>query len=201
MGFLARRSLGGTMKRIVVLVIAVGMSGGLSSMTPAFGQAQKEASPIYGVKIPAGYPDWKLISVARVGPPVNDLRVKLGNDLAIKAYRANKVPFPDGAIIARLAWNQAMSEENNKVFAAFARQQGLTEEQVQNVLAGSIVAGSLRDVQFMVKNSKKYASTGGWGFGEFKDGKPTGEDVHKTCFACHEPGKDRDFVFTRYAPR
>src|SRR5215470_14096723 len=134
---------GGIMKQIAVLIISAGMLAG-PAMTPVFGQPQNEASPIYGVKIPAGYSDWKLISVARVGPPVNDLRVKLGNDLAIEAYRANKLPFPDGAIIARLAWNQAMSEENNKVFAVFARQQGLTEEQIAAVLAGSIVAGSLR---------------------------------------------------------
>ena len=40
----------------------------------------------------------------------------------------------------------------------------------------------------------------GWGFGEFKDGKPTGEAVHKTCFACHEQSKERDFIFTRYSP-
>src|SRR5262245_56227272 len=190
------------MKHSLFLAIAMAvLAGGVVSITSVPGHSQNEASPIYGVKIPAGYRDYKLISVARVGPPVNDLRVKLGNDLAIKAYRTNKLPFPDGDGIARLAWNQAMSEDNNKVFAAFARQQGLTEEQIHNVLAGSIVAGTLINVQFMVKNSKKYAATGGWGFGEFKDGKPTGEAVHKTCFGCHEPGKDRDFVFTRYAPQ
>jgi hypothetical protein len=52
----------------------------------------------------------------------------------------------------------------------------------------------------MVKDSKKYASTGGWGFAQFNDGKPADEALHKTCFSCHEPAKDRDFVFTRYAP-
>lgn len=56
-----------------------------------------------GIKIPKGYRDWKVISVAQVGPPVNDLRIKLGNDKAIKAYSDSKLPFPDGAIIARLA--------------------------------------------------------------------------------------------------
>jgi Cytochrome P460 len=52
----------------------------------------------------------------------------------------------------------------------------------------------------MVKDSSKYASTGGWGFAQFKDGKPAGKAVHKTCFPCHEPIKARDFVFTNYAP-
>jgi len=54
-------------------------------------------------------------------------------------------------------------------------------------------------VQFMVTDSKKYASASGWAFAQFDDGKPAGEAVHKTCFACHGPAKDRDFVFTRYS--
>jgi hypothetical protein len=52
----------------------------------------------------------------------------------------------------------------------------------------------------MVKDSKKYASTGGWGFADFKDGKPQGKALHEACFPCHEPAKDHDFVFARYAP-
>ena len=65
----------------------------------------------------------------------------------------------------------------------------------------SSVAGSPKNgVQFMVKDSRKYASTGGWGFAQFNDGKPADEAVHNTCFTCHEAVKARDFVFTRYAP-
>ncbi len=52
----------------------------------------------------------------------------------------------------------------------------------------------------MVKDSKKYAATGGWGFADFKNGKPGDEELHKTCFPCHQPAADRDFVFARYAP-
>jgi len=52
----------------------------------------------------------------------------------------------------------------------------------------------------MVKDSGKYAATGGWGFAQFDDGKPAGEAVHNTCFACHQVVKARDFVFNRYAP-
>jgi hypothetical protein len=55
-------------------------------------------------------------------------------------------------------------------------------------------------MQVMVKDSKKYAATGGWGFGDFEDGRPGSEELHKTCFSCHEPAKDHDFVFTHYAP-
>jgi Cytochrome P460 len=54
-------------------------------------------------------------------------------------------------------------------------------------------------MQVMVKDSKKYAATDGWGFADIKDGKPGDEALHKTCFT-HEPAKDRDFVFTRYTP-
>ena len=52
----------------------------------------------------------------------------------------------------------------------------------------------------MVKDSKKYAATGGWGFADFTGGKAGGKPLHETCFPCHTPAKDRDYVFTRYAP-
>ena len=65
----------------------------------------------------------------------------------------------------------------------------------------SFVAGHPKNgVQFMVKDSKKYASTGGWGYGQFDDGKPASDEVMKACFPCHEFIKARDFVFTRYSP-
>jgi hypothetical protein len=70
-------------------------------------------------------------------------------------------------------------------------------------LTGLVIclAGSATNVQFMVKDSKKYAATGGWGFAQFKDGKPNADAVLlKTCFPCHEPIKARDYVFTHYAP-
>jgi len=176
------------MKRISFLLLAVATLAGIAAyMAQASGQSDGEAAPIFGIKIPRGYRDWKLISVAHEEGNLNDLRAILGNDVAIKAYREGKSPFPDGAIIARLAWSYVPSEENNK---AFGRPQ-------------SFVPGPAPDwyLQFMVKDSKKYAATGGWGFAQFnKDGKPADEAKHKTCFPCHEPAKDRDFVFTRYAP-
>src|SRR5262245_21033796 len=90
----------------VVAVITAGVP--LSRATD-----QETVAPIYGIKIPTGYRNWALISVASVGGPVNDMRAKLGNDVAIRAYREQKTLFPDGTIIARLAWKQATSEENN----------------------------------------------------------------------------------------
>ncbi len=148
------------------------------------GGADDESSPFFGIEIPPGYRDWRLISVAHEAGDLNDLRALLGNDVAIRAYREGKLPFPDGAIIARLAWDYAPSEENNKVFGR----------------AQSFVSGSATNVQFMVKDSKKYAATGGWGFAQFQDGKPAGEALLKTCFPCHVPAKAHDYVFTRYAP-
>ena len=63
------------------------------------------------------------------------------------------------------------------------------------------VPGQATTVQVMVKDSRRYASTGGWGFGRFINGQPADLAQHQTCFACHAARvKDRDYVFTRYAP-
>jgi hypothetical protein len=174
------------MRRIVfVLVAVVALAGVVVYMAPASGQADGEAAPIFGVKIPPGYRDWRLISVAHEEGNHNDLRAILGNDVAIKASREGKLPFPDGTIIARLAWSYLPLEESEKAFG-----------RLQSFVAGPPKNG----VQFMVKDSRKYASTGGWGFAHFDDGKPADEAMHNTCFSCHETVKARDFVFTHYAP-
>ncbi len=173
------------LKEILYLLGAVAaLTGVVVYMAHAAGNANGEAAPLFGVKIPPGYRDWRLISVAHEGGKLNDLRAILGNDVAIEALREGKLPFPDGAIIARLAWSYVPSEENNKVFGS----------------AQSFVAGPPTNVQFMVKDSKKYSATGGWGFAQFKDGKPADETLLKTCFPCHVPIESRDFVFTHYSP-
>lgn len=154
-------------------------------------QAGGNASPIYGVTIPAGYRDWRLISVRQLtGVKLKQLRAQLGNDIAIEALREGKLPFPDGAIIAALHWNEVSADADNQVLASGFPGAGLE----------SSFAGSAVNVQFMVKDSKKYAATGGWGFADFTNGKPGDEALHEKCFPCHEPAKDRDYVFTRYAP-
>ena len=179
------------MKRIGFLLLAVATLAGIVAFTArASGPADEEAAPIYGVKIPAGYRDWKLIAVDHllVAGKVDQLRAQLGNDIAIKAFKEGKVPFPDGTIIAAIHWTRVPSEDNNMVLAGpFPGAQ-------------SFVVGSPVNVQFMVKDSKKYAATGGWGFGHFKDGKLGDETFMKTCFPCHAQEKARDFVFTHYAP-
>ena len=177
------------MKRITLLLLAVASLAGVvifTATTSRYVTAQ-EAAPIFVKKIPSGYRDWKVVSVAHEAGELNDIRAVLGNDIAVKAYRESKLPFPEGAIVGRIAWSYVSSDENNK---AFGRDQ-------------SFVAGSPTDfyLQFMVKDSKKYVATGGWGYSSFdKDGKPTDEAAMKKCFPCHQAVKNRDFVFTRYAP-
>ncbi|HEX8814552.1 MAG TPA: cytochrome P460 family protein [Terriglobales bacterium] len=173
------------MKATAFVSAVVLLTGVLFYLARASGHAEPQADPLFGISIPDGYRDWKLISVAHEAGNNNDLRAVLGNDTAIKAYREHTLPFPDGAIIARLAWQYLPSEENDKVFGR----------------AQSFVAGPPINLQFMVKDSKKYAATGGWGFAQFSmDGKPAGEALLKTCFPCHQPVQKRDFVYTRYAP-
>ena len=133
--------------------------------------------------MPSGYRNWSLISVAHEEGNLNDLRAVLGNDVAIKAYREGKLPVPrrHDHCPARL-----------ELCPVGGKQQSLWPSQ-------PFVAGSPTNVQFMVKDSKKYAATGGWGFAQFDDGKPA-HVVVQDCFACHVPAKGRDYLFTHYAP-
>ena len=181
------------MKRIVFALVADRRAGRHESPTwlPHLDRPMERPLRSTESKFPHGYRDWRLISVNHLaGGNLKQVRAQLGNDVAIKAFREGKLPFPDGTIIAALHWNEASSDENNKVLAIGFPGAGLQ----------SSVAGSAVNVQFMVKDSKKYAATGGWGFADFTNGKPGNEALHKTCFPCHEPAKDRDYVFTRYAP-
>ena len=173
------------MKRLDILRMGAIAICAIALITVAASRADQEAAPTYVTEMPSGYRDWRLISVAHEEGDLHSFAAVLGNDVAIKAYREGQLSFPDGTIIAALHYRHVPSAENNKVFG---RDQ-------------SFVAGSPTNIQFMVKDSKKYAATGGWGFGHFQDGKPsTDEAMMKTCFACHQQMKARDLVFTRYAP-
>jgi hypothetical protein len=174
------------MRRLVLALAVTASLAGLVVLVPdASGQGDAGAAPIYGIALPAGYRDWKLISVAREEGGLDDLRAILGNDLAIEAARAGTRPFPDGAIIARLAWSFHPLEESRAAFGS----------------AQSFVSGRPRNgVQFMVKDSQRFAATGGWGYAHFDDGVPASEAVHLSCHACHQVAAARDFVFSRHAP-
>lgn len=166
----------------VVSVIATVAMGGVGAAE------DDEISPVFGVRIPAGYRDWPVISVAHEAGNNNDIRAIVGNDIAMKAFRDGTRPFPDGAIIGRLAWRYESSEENNAVFGQ----------------AQSFVAGAPTNVQFSVKDANRYGSTDGWGYGQFENGKANrSEALVNTCAPCHARGrsaKANDFVFTHYSP-
>jgi hypothetical protein len=175
------------MKWIVIVGVGVAaLAVVVASTAPTTEPTGDDVDAIETGKLPAGYRDWRLISVAREEGDLDDIRAILGNDAAIKAYRQGTRPFPDGTIIARLAWSCDSSEENNKTFG-----------RRQSFVAG----GPKNGVQFMVKDSKKYASTGGWKYAHFDDGKPLLDTAMiQSCFECHQAFKDQDYVFTNYAP-
>jgi hypothetical protein len=155
----------------------------------------------YSLKVPnglafsefKGYEDWRVISISHAGL----LAVILGNPAMIDAYRAgvpgNSKPFPDGAKMAKIHWNPKQAE---------------TEP------GQPMVPGSLHDVDFMVKDSKRFADSGGWGYAEFeydaasdafKPGtaadQPPQQNDAKCGFACHTIVKNQDYVFTAYGKR
>jgi hypothetical protein len=173
------------MKQFTFLLVGMAtLVGVVAYVAPVFGNTDSGAAPIFVTKIPPGYRDWRWISSAHEEGKLNSLGAVLGNDVAIKAYREGKLPFPDGTIIAALHYGHVPSAENNKVFGQ----------------AQSFVPGPPTNTQFMVKDSTKYAATGGWGFATFIDGKPAAEASMKSCFPCHNQAKGSDLVFTRYAP-
>ena len=180
-----RRSSNGSHRKSqmgFLLVAGVAMVAGVVVLQT--GRADVQSGPAYVTTIPRGYRDWKLVSVAHEEGNIHSIGAVLGNDIAIKAYREGTLPFPDGAMIAALHYRHTPSEENDKIFG-----------QPQ-----SFVAGEPTNVQFMVKDSKKYAATGGWGFGHFQNGKPADAAFMKPCYPCHSQIKAQDLVFTRYAP-
>ena len=172
------------MKHFTFFLIAVATMAGLVALiAPAPGHADGQAAP-FVTEIPQGYRDWKWISSAHEAGNLNSLGAVLGNDVAFNAFREGKLPYPDGTIIAALHYHNVPSAENNKVFGQ----------------AQSFVPGPPTNIQFMVKDSTKYAATGGWGFATFKDGKPADAASMKSCFPCHNQAKASDLVFTHYAP-
>ena len=165
------------MRNIATAVVALLVAAGLLLSAFPAAAADVAAAP-NGVTIPKGYRSWQVVAPSQRDDK-DEIRVILGNDIAMKAFRAKQLPFPDGAILAKLAWKRAKSAEFDNTF----------------------VPGEPQRIEFMVKNAKKYAATGGWGFGRFVNGKPADEMQHGTCWPCHQANvKGNDFVFTRYAP-
>ncbi|ANF89292.1 cytochrome P460 (plasmid) [Pseudomonas antarctica] len=176
-----------TRKWLVLSAASSFLLAGLSIVTYADSTADPHAelSPIFGVALPPGYRDWQFVSIAQENGDKPDIRVILGNDIAMKAYRNGTLPFPDGAIIARLAYKYESSVRNN---AVFGRDQ-------------SFIAGEPTNVQIEIKDSKRYANTGGWGYGQFENGKANkSEPLTNSCSACHTKlPHATDLIFTNYS--
>jgi hypothetical protein len=171
-------------ERIAAFAIAATILCAVAAASSVPTRAESEASPIYGVTIPPGFRDWEVVAVSQEAGDLNELRAILANPAAMRAFRSDKLPFPDGAIIAKVAWKRVASAVDDRALGPQA-----------------FVPGAASTRQFMVKDSKRYASSGGWGFGRFLNGKPTDAAQHGTCFACHASFvSGHDFVFTQYAP-
>ena len=141
-----------------------------------------------------GYEDWPVIAISENS---GKIAVILGNSVAIDAYKAgvpgNGQPFPDGAKMAKIHWIPKKQE---------------------TYPGEPMVPGTQHDADFMVKDSKRFADSGGWGWGAFEydaasdtfspateaNSPPQGNDA-KCGFACHTIVKARDYVFTDYARR
>ncbi|WP_276482379.1 heme-binding domain-containing protein [Paraflavitalea pollutisoli] len=129
-----------------------------------------------GIAYPADYKNWTIISSTDKFDG-GSMRVVYGNDIMVRAIEAHQLPFPDGATIVKVVWGKQPADS-----------------------AGNVLPGNFQNVQVMVKDSKQYASTEGWGFAKF-DGlqlKPYGKtaDFAITCINCHrELVPDQDFVF------
>jgi cytochrome P460 len=181
-------------KRVTALVSATGL------LAMAVGAADMVHDK-YSVKVPnglafsefRGYESWQTIAVSNGGK----LAVILGNPAMIDAYKAgipgNGKPFPEGARMAKIHWVQKKSESEP---------------------GQPLIPDVLHDVDFMVKDSKRFADSGGWGYAEFEydaasdtfrpgnnqDSPPQNDDA-KCGFACHTIVKNRDYVFTEYGKR
>lgn len=132
-----------------------------------------------GIEFPHGYQDWRVIAVSH-RTDNNTLRAIIGNDVAINAARQDKTnPWPDGAVLGKIV---------------------LKDEAHTNWPAAT-VPGELKAVEFMFKDAKRFADTGGWGYARWlgMGKKPYGDDASfsQECFGCHTPMKANDYVFTR----
>lgn len=188
------------MKRMTSLLTLTGAVA-LAVLGGSVLTAQDTGEAKYALQVPGGlafsefrgYEAWQTVSLSRSEKLV---AVILANPVMIEAYKAgipgNGRPFPDGAKMAKIHWNPKMLDG----------------------FPGTTVPGSLHDVDFMVKDSKRFADSGGWGWAVFNydaasdtftpgtlAGMPPQGNDAKCGFACHTVVKSRDYVFTEYGKR
>jgi hypothetical protein len=160
---------------ILIMLVFMICAKGLSHA----GETTTAKSP-NGISLPMGYRDWNVLSVSH-RTDNHSLRVILGNDVAIRAARDDRIhpSWPDGSILAKLVWKESTHPD----------------------WQSAIVPGGFVHAEFMVKDAAKYASTGGWGFARWVglEMKPYGKNAQfdRECFECHIPVKATDYVFTK----
>ena len=181
-------------KRLRTIAIAI-------VLVSTLGGSAISAQDKYTVKVPGGlafsefrgYESWQVVSISQDGPLMAAI---LANPVMIKAYEAgfpgNGKPFPDGSRMAKIHWNPTKME----------------------TFPAATVPGTLHDVDFMVKDTRRFKDSAGWGWGVFEydassktfrpgtttDTPPQSTDA-KCGFACHTIVKNRDYVFTDYGNR
>jgi hypothetical protein len=182
----------GIVSPIAIVAVSFAIVGGIALA----------AQDRYSLQVPGGlafsefrgYEDWQTVAVSQNGDKIETI---LGNPAMIEAYRAgipgNGKPFPDGAKMAKIHW---------------------TAKKADDEPGEPLVPGALHDVAFMVKDSKRFADSGGWGWavfeydpasetfrpGDTSDAPPQGHDA-KCGFACHTIVAAKDYVFTGYPKR
>jgi hypothetical protein len=182
-------------KKILTIPIIAGLAAFVSGLAIS-------AQDKYTLKVPnglafsefRGYEAWQVVSISQSGAGI--MAAILANPVMIKAYAAgipgNGKPFPDGAKLAKIHWNPKKMD----------------------TFPSATVPGTQHDVDFMVKDAKRFADSGGWGYavfdynaasdtftpGTLADKPPQGNDA-KCGFTCHTTVKTRDYVFTDYGHR
>jgi hypothetical protein len=184
------------MKKVLSCMLVI-----IALVFAALGGGAIPAQDKYTVKVPnglafsefRGYESWQVVSISQDGPAVAAI---LANPVMIKAYQAgvpgNGKPFPDGAKMAKIHWTPKKLE----------------------TFPAATVPGTQHDVDFMEKDSKRFADSGGWGWAVFDydassdtftpgtmSGTPPQGNNAKCGFACHTSVKNRDYVFTDYGHR
>jgi hypothetical protein len=181
------------------VLISVGITVALATLATGVAISAQDR---YTLKVPGGlafsefkgYDTWQTISLSHNG---DKLAAILGNPVMISAFKAgypgNGKPFPDGAKMAKIHW---------------------TAKKNETAPGQPLVAGPLHDVDFMVKDAKRFADSDGWGYAQFEydaasdtfrpgttsDQPPQGNDA-KCGAACHKVAQKQDFVFTEYPKR
>jgi hypothetical protein len=182
--------------------LTIGVTTAVLAVVAVLGTEAMSAQDKYAVKVPGGlafsefkgYESWQLVSISQNGKLIAAI---LGNPTIIEAFRAgvpgNGKPFPEGSRMAKIHW---------------------IPKQNESAPGPPTVPGTQHDVDFMVKDSKRFKDADGWGFGAFDydaasdtftpattaDHPPQGNDA-KCGVACHTKAKARDFVFTEYGKR